>query len=102
MIKNLIFVVYLLISDFLLESLKLTKTSKSDPSFYNTVSLKNLNSLSIVKNIVPQHCFGLVSEKSNWVAPFLDAQELLFWSTWKANVCMFCKSPFENFWWRAE
>ena len=41
MIKNLIFGVYLLISDFLVESLKTKKkTSKKDHSFYNTVSLK--------------------------------------------------------------
>ena len=40
MIKNLIFGVYLLVSDFSGQSLKPSKTSKKDHSFYNTVSLK--------------------------------------------------------------
>ena len=40
MIKNLIFRVYLLISDFLVENLKANNTSKNDHSFYNAVSLK--------------------------------------------------------------
>ena len=37
--KNLIVVVYLLISDFLVESLIATNSSKNDQSFYNRVSL---------------------------------------------------------------
>ena len=37
--KNLIVVVYLLISDFLVESLTATNSSKKDQSFYNRVSL---------------------------------------------------------------
>ena len=43
MIKNLIFGVYLLISDFLVERLKAkaNKTGQKGNSFYNTASLKN-------------------------------------------------------------
>ena len=40
MIKNLIFVVYQLILDFMVEVSKPTKTSKKVHSFYDTVSLK--------------------------------------------------------------
>ena len=38
--QNLIFVVYLLISDFLAESLKANKNWQKDHSFYNAVSVK--------------------------------------------------------------
>ena len=60
---------YLLVSDFLAESLKanksqkvskLTKTSNIDHSFYNTVL----------------HSFWLLSEKNLCTAPFLDIQQL--------------------------
>ena len=46
MIKNLIFGVYILISDFLVERLKAkaNKTGKKGHSFYNTASLKNPHS----------------------------------------------------------
>ena len=44
MIQNLIFGVYPIISDYLLESLQANKTSKKGHSFYNKVSLKIPNS----------------------------------------------------------
>ena len=91
---------------------KPTKTSKSDHSFHNTVPnkkpcwgyLTNLNSLNIVKNILPpaaqsntllnlqifqQKCFWLVSEKRICDLPFLDVQEIHFQGTWQENVCIF-------------
>ena len=40
MIQNLIYELYLFISDFLIDSRKAYKTSKKDHSFYNTVLLK--------------------------------------------------------------
>ena len=63
MIQNLIFGFYLLISDFLVETLKanksqnvlkLTKTSKTDYSLYNTVLFKNPGSFYEPKPT--QHC----------------------------------------------
>ena len=36
-----------------------------------------------------QICSWLVSEENICTAPFLDAQELHSWSTWKANAYMF-------------
>ena len=50
MIKNLTFEVYLLISDFLVRSLKVNKTYQENYSFYNTVSLKTPHSF-----YKPQH-----------------------------------------------
>ena len=44
MIKNLIFGFYFPNSSFLVESLKVNKTSKKDHSFYNTISLKKPHS----------------------------------------------------------
>ena len=35
--------------------------------------------------------------KNTCSAPFLEAQYLHSWSRWKANVCIFFKSPSENF-----
>ena len=59
MIQNLIFVVYLLVSDFLVESLKPTKLAKGIVHFTKQFSSKNftyfmnLNSLNIVKKYTP-------------------------------------------------
>ena len=74
-----------------------TKTSKKDHSFYNIASLKKphsfneprLESLNIVKNILPQHAqkpYSLYKfsrkhvsgwcQKKTDTAPFLDTQEL--------------------------
>ena len=55
MIKNLIFRVYLLIPDFLVESLKAykKKQNKKDYSFYNTVLLKEPH--SFYKSQLLQH-----------------------------------------------
>ena len=54
MIKNLIFRVYLLIPDFLVESLKANKKKKKkDYSFYNTVLLKEPH--SFYKSQLLQH-----------------------------------------------
>ena len=44
MIKNFLFEVYLLISDFLVESLKANGNQQKSHSFYNTVSLENPHS----------------------------------------------------------
>ena len=62
MIKNLIFGVYLLISDFLVESLNAKeKLAKKITPFTiklrskNLLHFTNVNSLNIIKNILPQH-----------------------------------------------
>ena len=50
----------------------------------------NLNSLDIIKNILPQHSqkhvSGWCQKKNICTEPFLDALKLHFWSTWTANV----------------
>ena len=71
MIRNLMFEVYLLISDFLVESLK---ANKRDRSVYNPVSLKKPHSfyepqlIQHYKNYIsatqPKTCFWLLSEKT--------------------------------------
>ena len=81
---------YLLILDFLAESLKANKTSKKRPNFKiqigskNLTYFKNLNSLNIMKNILPQHNQKHVS---SWCHCILEA--LHSRSTWKLNVCIF-------------
>ena len=91
------------------------KTSEKDPSFYNTVLLKNpthvtnLNSFEIENNMLPKHSqklsqftnfpanmFPFGVRKNICTAPFPDAQELLSWSTLKANHCIFLYASPQN------
>ena len=75
MIKNLIFGVSELISDFLVEFSKPTKTSKKDHSFYNTVLLQKPHSFyephltqyykTYTPATQPKTCFWLVSEEKH-------------------------------------
>ena len=80
MIKNLIFGVSQLISDFLVEFSKPTKTSKkgTSPSSRNLTHFTNLNSLSIIKHTLPQHSqkhtSGWFQKKNICTALLLDAQ----------------------------
>ena len=66
MIKNLIFVVYQLILDFLVEVSKPTKLAKRFTHFTiqfrskNLTHFTNLNSLKIINNILSQHSQKLV------------------------------------------
>ena len=109
MIQNIIFGVYLLILDFLAESLKVSKNWENITHFtiqFDSESLAYnftiLNTLNIVKNILLQHSqtpshftkfpgnIFLVGVRGNiCTAPFLEAQELHFRSTGKANNCIF-------------
>ena len=97
---------------------KSIKTSQKDHSFYNTVSLKKPHSfyesqlfwnwkwitcsqntakkLSQFTNF-PANMFLFGVRKIICAAPFLDAQELLSWSTLKANVCIFLRISLRKF-----
>ena len=100
-----LFGVYLLISDFLAEILKVNKNQQKASlilqySFCgkNLAHFTKLNSL----NVLPQHSqksyslcgffckhFSGCCKKNIFTAPFLDVQELHSRSNWKANVCIF-------------
>ena len=80
------------------QALKPRKTSKKDHSFYNRVFAQKTSLI-----LLPQHSqrpYTLYKfsskhvsdwcQKKHWqTPPFLDAQELYSWSTWKVNVCIF-------------
>ena len=99
--QNFIFGVYLLISDFLVESFKAKTNSKKDHSFYKTFSLKK--SSLILRSSTSQHYKKSSSNTTKnvthlinfpayiYATPVLYAQELHSRSTWKANVCISCK-----------
>ena len=85
MIENLIFGVYLLFSDFLVESLKANKKktlilqysfAQQPHSFYETHSFYEQKYTPATQ---PKICFWLL----------LDTQELHSRNTWKSNVCIF-------------
>ena len=77
MIQNLIFGVYPIIWDYLLESLQANKTSKKGHSFYNTVSLNIIKKSTTATQpktlptlqIFHQKCFWLVVRKKHlhWI-----------------------------------
>ena len=107
LIQNLIFEVYLLISDFLAQSLKTYKNWQKDDSFYKTVSLKknltyftNLNLLNMGKMLSqhsqkPTHFTSflpnmfLVGGKKKKMHCTISRRPRTAFSTWKANICIF-------------
>ena len=100
LLKTSYFGAYLLISDFLVESLKTNKTSNRDHTLIlqysfakkNLTHFTNLNSLNIIKRYSRNTTKSMVLvgvTKEISTAPFLDAQELSSRSTRKANVCVF-------------
>ena len=98
---------FFLISDFLAESLKANKLAKKKwlilQYSYNThfilqtsthSTLKTICSRDTAKNLCDftnflANMFLFSVRKNICTAPFLEAQELLSWSTLKANVCIF-------------
>ena len=107
MIRNFIFGVYLLISDLLVESLKTNENLLKYQPFYNIVSLKKSHSFyepqltryykEYTLATQPKTCSWWSSEKNICIVPFLDAQELHFWSIWKANIYIFLFIFVRNF-----
>ena len=110
----IVWIFFFLISDFLTESLKANKLAKKMTHFtiqlqytfqysYNThfilqtsthSTLKTICSRDTAKNLCdftnfPANMFLFSVRKNICTAPFLEAQELLSWSTLKANVCIF-------------
>ena len=107
MIKNIIFGVYQLNSDFLLESLKANKNWQKNHSFYHTVSLKKLHSFyepqltqhykKYTPATLPKTCFWLVSEKLFAQHHFKTSKNCILGALGKQISLYSCKSPFENF-----
>ena len=92
---------YLSVSDLLVKNMKANKVIhlRIQSGRKNLTHILNLNSLNIVRSILPRHIqkrthvtnyppktFLVGLRKKTWTAPFLDAQEAYSWSTWKANV----------------
>ena len=109
MVQNLMFGVYLLISEFLVESPKANENQQKrslilqyslaqKTSLISRTSthliLQKIYSCKTVKNL-PQlanflaNMLLLCVRKNISTAPFLNAQELHSQGTWKANVCIF-------------
>ena len=109
LIQNLIFEVYLLISDFLAQSLKTYKNWQKDDSFYKTVSLKKKPYL-FYKPQLTQHgkkyalatqskTHSLYKFSSKYVSGWwgkkikmhctISRRPRTAFSTWKANICIF-------------
>ena len=66
------------------------------------LTLKIICSCSVAKNLsdfknFPADMFLLGIRENICTAPFLDAQELHFWSTLKANVCIYLYISVRNF-----
>ena len=100
MIKNIIFGVYLLISDFLSEHNLAKKVTHFTMQFRskNLTHFTNLYLLNIIKKILPQHSQKHVS---GWYQEqklcCIDAQNLHSRSTWKALPLYDCKYQFGKF-----
>ena len=93
MIKNLVFGVYLLISDFLVESLKANKNYQKYHSFYNTVQLKKPH--SFYEPQLTQHC-KKYSPVTQVKTSFWLLSEKTIGSVAKQMFVYSCKSPFQN------
>ena len=110
------FRVFLLILNFLAEDFKAKKNRAKKISYFkmqfpsqNLAHFTNLNSLNIVKNIIPQHfklfqanMFVVGLRRNIWTAPFLENLQLHPWNTGKATVCIFLYIFVRSFylvWW---
>ena len=93
--------VYLIISDFLAESLKASKKWQKRSLILQyivkRILLQHSQKTYLLYKLSSKHVSGWFHRKNICITPFLDAQEPHSRSTWKANICRIIYIPVRKF-----